>query len=97
MELLALALLGQTAIFLGVLLIVLWRTEKFLRASMVYMKAKDIHDVLAADSLLEDKPRDPHEIDENEVVVGQDRNILSDMRTVQNKHRERYLGKVAAA
>lgn len=82
----ALALLAEFA-WMIVLLLILRDVKAFLQTTMVYMKAKDIHDVLAADSLLrETKPPE----DENEVVNGVAHDAMVNMMKLQRANREKH-------
>lgn len=76
---------------LGAILLILWRTEKFLSKALVYMKSNSIHDVLAGASLLEDKPEQPKEDNVIEVTPGQDEETERLLSSAQKKHRQKHV------
>lgn len=84
----------SNAAALGAILVILWRTERFLTKALVYMKARGMEDVLSASSLLDDKRKSVDD-DSIEVVPGQDDDEFT-LANVQKKHREHHVKSLGA-
>lgn len=86
---LVIALILSNLAFLGALLAVLYRVDRFLARSMVYMKSNNISDVLSATSLFPGKEKPP--VEENEVVLSDDEEVEDRLIETQKKHRKNHL------
>lgn len=82
------------ALSIGALLLVFWRTEKFMTKAMVYMKSNSIHEVMTAGALLQDQPKQEEEA--IEVVNGDDAETEILLMKTQEKHRNRHLNSLGS-
>lgn len=74
------------------ILSILWRTEKFMSKSLVYMKSKDVNDVLTASHLLDKSSQKDilatieSEVVDDELSEEEKEDIV--LRNIQKKHRQ---------
>lgn len=78
------ALIISQVVSITAICVILLKVEKFLSRSLIFMKSKDVHDVLAASSLID--PSSKITEDEGEVVMDLQKDEEAFMKKKQKEH-----------